>query len=290
MERAMKKPKRTFKQNRIFTQNNPLSPRICPELASEIGLDKSILLLQYEFWIATEGEERNGHLWIRKTVREIKQVFSFWSTSTINRIINKLTDDGYVVADALDEDDKKNGRWLRFGFDRLGTLKSIKIISAETGECLSHSGTNVCATLNNDLSHSETNTTQDGTNNGSSPYGEERDQENKEPSPHSRLMDFQQLRTGPIANGARDGKAAKWLLDHGYDPQQCMDCFDALMAQEWRTAAVSWWTVQTNIGSWMIRTGNENGNGRKPTASEKRVDQLRSNMEFLRSNGRSVNR
>lgn len=34
--------------------------------------------------------------------------------------------------------------------------------------------------------------------------------------------------------------------------------------------------------------GNGNGNGHKPTASEKRVDQLRSNFEFLRSGGRSV--
>lgn len=285
-----KRQKRTFKQNRIFTQNNPLSPRICPELASEIGLDKSILLLQYEFWIATEGEERDGHLWTRKTVREIKQVFSFWSTSTINRIINKLTDDGYMVADALDDGDKKNGRWIRFGFERLGTLKSIKIISAETGECLSHSGTNVCATLNNDLCQSGTNTTQDGTNNGNAPYIDTKSkEESKELTPHSRLMDFQQLRTGPIANGARDGKAAKWLLDHGYDPQQCMDCFDALMAEEWRTSAVSWCTVQTNIGSWLVRR-NGNGNGHKPTASERRVDQLRANAEFLRSGGRIANR
>lgn len=261
----IKRQKRTFKQNRIFTQNNPLSPRICPELASEIGLDKSILLLQYEFWIATEGEERDGHLWIRKTVREIKHVFSFWSTSTINRIINKLTDDGYMVADSLDEGDKKNGRWIRFGFERLGTLKSIKIISAETGECLSHFGTNVCASLNNDLSQDGTNTTQDGTNNGSSPYiDKERDQESKETAPHSRLMDHLATKVGHIANGAAQGKAIKWLLER-YDPDECVRCFEFLCGEKWRTSTVTWVTVQSQIGGWLVRRTSPNGNGSKAT-------------------------
>lgn len=91
-----------------------------------------------------------------------------------------------------------------------------------------------------------------------------REQEVKPLSPHARLMDFQQLRTGPIANGARDGKAAKWLLEHGYDPVECEGCFDFLMAQEWRSSAVSWQTVQTNIGAWVSRQGitrRSNGNG-----------------------------
>lgn len=169
----MKKQKRTFKQNRIFTQNNPLSPRICPELAKEIGLSESILLLQYEFWIATEGEERQGQLWIRKTIREIKQVFSFWGTSTINRLINSLVADGYMIADAFDEGERKNGRWLRFGFEKLATLSSIKIICAETGQT-------ICADLDDISPEMAQDVTQNGTNNGSAPYREERDQEKKD--------------------------------------------------------------------------------------------------------------
>lgn len=260
----MKKAKRTFKQNRIFVQNNPLSPRICPELANEIGLDKSILLLQYEFWIATEGEERNGHLWIRKTVREIKQVFLFWSTSTINRIINKLTDDGYMIADALDENDKKNGRWLRFGFNTLEGLKSIKIISAETGECLSHSGTNVCANLNNDLSQSETNATQGETNNGSSPYIDAKSTKSKEPSPHARLLEFHaQHLKGPIPDGAAQGGAVKWLLEH-YAADSCIACYESFLGDDWR-AKVSWLTVKSEIGSWLSRNGNGHAKSQNTT-------------------------
>jgi hypothetical protein len=245
----MRKLKRTFKQNRIFTQNNPLSPRICPELAKEIGLSESILLLQYEFWIATEGEEKDGQLWVRKTIREIKEVFSFWGTSTINRLINNLVDKHYMISDALDEGDRKNGRWLRFGFDHLATLASIKIICAETGQT-------ICAELAQIIPETGQTDTQNGTNNETSPYIGSKSTKSKEISPHSRLMDFLKLRTGPIANGAREGKAAKWLLDHGYDPQQCEDCFDALVAQEWRTAAVSWVTVESQIGAWLTKGGN----------------------------------
>lgn len=107
---------------------------------------------------------------------------------------------------------------------------------------------------------------------------------NKEISPHSRMMDFLQMRYGPIANGAKEGRAIKWLLEHGYDPVQCEACFDFLAAQDWRTAQVSWVTVQTNIGSF-LNGGNGNGNGHKPTASGRRIDQLKANAEYLRSLG-----
>jgi hypothetical protein len=119
--------KRKYKQNRIFTPNNPLSPRICPELATEIGLNESILLLQYEFWMATEGEERGEFLWLRKTVREVREVFKFWGVATIDRIIQKLLAKGYMVAGDFDEGPGKGSRWMRFDFERLSSLKSIKV-------------------------------------------------------------------------------------------------------------------------------------------------------------------
>ncbi len=103
-------------------------------------------------------------------------------------------------------------------------------------------------------------------------------------SPHSRMMDFLQVKYGPIANGAKEGRAIKWLLEHGYDPVQCEACFDFLAAQDWRAAQVSWVTVQTNIGSF-LNGGNGNGNGHKPTASGRRIDQLKANAEYLRSLG-----
>lgn len=96
-------------------------------------------------------------------------------------------------------------------------------------------------------------------------------------------MDHLQVRYGSIANGAKEGKAVKWLLEH-YDPVECIECFDFLAAEPWRTAQVSWVTVSSHIGAFLNKG---NGNGQVKTASERRVDQLKSNLEFLRSNGRA---
>lgn len=140
--------KRNHKQNRIFTLNNPLSPRICPDLATEIGLNESILFLQFEYWIATEGEERDGHVWIRKTVREVRKDFCFWSIGTVGNIIQELVTKGYMVKGKYDDAPGKNGRWLRFDFDRLSALKSIRVICPESEQPLSRKST--------DLSNSRT--------------------------------------------------------------------------------------------------------------------------------------
>lgn len=129
--------KKKYQHNRIFTLNNPLSPRICPELATEIGLNESILLLQYEFWLATESEERDGYTWIRRTVREVRQDFCFWSTGTVNNIIQSLVKTGYLIEGKYDVGPGKNGRWLRFDFERLATLKSIQVICSDSEQPLS---------------------------------------------------------------------------------------------------------------------------------------------------------
>jgi hypothetical protein len=77
----------------------------------------------------------------------------------------------------------------------------------------------------------------------------------KEPSAHSRLMEFIQRRNGPIANGGKEGKDVKWLLSH-YTPEGCERCFDFLAAQEWRDTAVTWATVRKEIGHFLKKNGN----------------------------------
>lgn len=72
-------------------------------------------------------------------------------------------------------------------------------------------------------------------------------------SPHSRMMQALQERTGAISDGAAQGKAIKWLLEHGYNEQQAVECLDALRSEEWRTTRVSWLTVQKEIGDWLSR-------------------------------------
>ena len=118
------------KQPSIFIRNSPAAPQLCPELAKEIGLNESILLLQFEYWLTRHGELRDdGHVWIRKPVREIQETFSFWSVGTVNGIIESLTRKGYVETAGLDKVRGKSGRWLRLNLDTLAALKSIRVCS-----------------------------------------------------------------------------------------------------------------------------------------------------------------
>jgi hypothetical protein len=106
-------------------------------------------------------------------------------------------------------------------------------------------------------------------------------QEEEEPTAHSRLMNFLSLKIGPIPNGAKEGKAIKWLLENGYDPVQCEACFEYLASEGWRTSAVTWVTVKASIGAWLARNGN--GRKGKQTASERNVSNIQDSLDYLNS-------
>lgn len=104
----------------------------------------------------------------------------------------------------------------------------------------------------------------------------------KEPSAHAELFEFLELKIGVIPNPGKEGKAIKWLLDHGYEVEQCKRCYEFLAAEIWRTNAVDWVTVQSQIGAWLVKgeTNGSNQTGRPQTASAKN---LKGNLEYLRS-------
>jgi hypothetical protein len=112
---------------------------------------------------------------------------------------------------------------------------------------------------------------------------EEPSKEDKEPTAHTRLMNFLSLKIGPIPNGAKEGKAIKWLLENGYDPGQCEACFVSLAADDWRTSAVTWVTVKANIGAWLAR--DSNGHKPKQTASERNVTNMKDSLDYLNNLG-----
>ena len=115
-------------QARFFLPNNPLAPRIAPEVAKEIGLNESLVLLQLEYWITTDGEYReDGFWWLRKTVREIQQTFVFWGTGTVSRTLTSLATSGYIVYGDFDDGPGKGATWIRFNMERIATIKTIRL-------------------------------------------------------------------------------------------------------------------------------------------------------------------
>ena len=121
-------------KKRIFTLNEPNAPRINPALAKEIGLNESLILLQIEFWISISNNERDGKRWTYQSVRDMQEKsFSFWSISTINRAVNKLIDEGYIIEGNFNKMKYDKTRWFALSFKKLNELESISINGDDTG-------------------------------------------------------------------------------------------------------------------------------------------------------------
>ena len=86
-------------KSRIFVPNNPLTMRICPELAEEIGLNESIVLLQLEFLISiSTTEERDGTNWTYQSLRDLcEKYFPWWCIDTIRRTIKNLVEKELII-------------------------------------------------------------------------------------------------------------------------------------------------------------------------------------------------
>lgn len=125
---------------RIYLENNPTVTRLVPELAAEIGLNESIMLLQIDFWISISNHFEDGRWWTYQSVRDIRKVFKFWGVATINRIITKLEEKQYIVTGNYNKRAGDNTRWIALNPDGLGKLKSIKILF-QNGTPLNQNGT-----------------------------------------------------------------------------------------------------------------------------------------------------
>jgi hypothetical protein len=116
-----------FEDNRLFVLNDSHAPRLSPALATEIGLNESILFLQLEFLIAVKGVMQEGRPWIRLSVRELEQEFSFWSYSTINRAVQSLQTRGLITVENFNQAKYDKTRWFSINLDEAGRLRSIAV-------------------------------------------------------------------------------------------------------------------------------------------------------------------
>lgn len=123
-----------MKYKRVLLFNNPIAPRICPELACEIGLTESLLLLQIDYWISISDNERDGMLWTYQSVRDIQQkAFPFLSVATISRALNNLIEKGYLIVGNYNDKKYDKTRWFALNYYKLKELKSIRVDDEGSG-------------------------------------------------------------------------------------------------------------------------------------------------------------
>mgnify|MGYP003579487831 CR=1 FL=1 len=83
---------------------------------------------------------------------------------------------------------------------------------------------------------------------------------------HRDLMKFHfEHIKGPIADGAAQGAALKWLLEH-FSPDVLKQCYTHQLTEKWR-GRVSWTTVKSDIGKWLANA-ERNGQGHTESGFE----------------------
>ena len=116
-----------MKRRRIFLLNDQTSPRINAELACEIGLNESIILLQFEFWQSISEHIYEDKIWFYKSIQEIRETFRFWSVETIKRTVASIVKHNFVLTGNFNKSKFDKTTWYSLNFQELAKLKSIRI-------------------------------------------------------------------------------------------------------------------------------------------------------------------
>jgi len=120
-----------YKENRLFVPNNPNAPTLCPELAQEIGLNESILLLQLQFWMAIAENIREGRRWTFQSLTDIEKFFPFWSRRTIQRILCSLKKQGLILVKQFNRRSYDRTNWYALDEEGIARLRSVRLVSIE---------------------------------------------------------------------------------------------------------------------------------------------------------------
>ncbi len=135
---SRQRPGRARDRERLFLLNDPHALRISPDLAAEIGLNESIVLLQIEYLVSISGPEyeRDGHRWTRRSLAELKEDhFPWWDTATISRAIKSLEARRLVLVGSYNRAGFDRTRWLAIDPVGVARLRSVAIL--QNAKCIS---------------------------------------------------------------------------------------------------------------------------------------------------------
>lgn len=109
----------------------PIILRVLPDLAAEIGLNASLVLLQMAYWIRIGRHEHDGRYWTYQSLRDMQEkAFPFWSHMTIQRAIERLLEKNLLIArDDLNQRKGDNTRWFALNPEGFTALRSVTLVS-----------------------------------------------------------------------------------------------------------------------------------------------------------------
>lgn len=95
--------------------------RVIPEFAVEVGLNNSIVLSQFDYWIKhNEGKEQyyfDGHYWTYGSYLFWHEQFPFWSIRTIARIFRQLESDELILIGNYNKNNYDKTKWYTIQYE-----------------------------------------------------------------------------------------------------------------------------------------------------------------------------
>ena len=138
----------------IFVSNDDRTTlRVHPQIAKQIGLSESMMLLQIDFLIHISNTKQHENKdWTYQSVRNLQEeYFPFWSIAKINRIIHNLLDAEYIFVGNFNQHSYDKTRWFAVNYEKVSQLQGAKI-----GETQTHTKRGVCQ---NDTPSTQNDTT-----------------------------------------------------------------------------------------------------------------------------------
>ncbi len=118
---------------RLLTFNDPHPMRIDRDLAKEIGLNESIVLLQLEYLISISGNERDGRMWTYQSLTDLHETyFPWWSLMTIQRTLKSLEKNGLIIVGNYNKLGYDRTQWFALNEEGINKLHSVAIYQNDT--------------------------------------------------------------------------------------------------------------------------------------------------------------
>ena len=104
----------------MVSKNSELALRLSPTLAKSIGVNHALFIQKVHDFICKQGVKVNGSCWYRSSYDKWDDVFPFWSSRTIKRIVNKLRECGLLVTTSeYNESTFDKTLWYTIDYDEL---------------------------------------------------------------------------------------------------------------------------------------------------------------------------
>ena len=106
--------------------------RIIPGLATEIGLNESIVLMHISYWISICNNIKDGRFWTYQTLRGMQEkIFPYWSIETIRRTIQNLEKQGYIIIGNHNSRKGDRTQWFALEPNKCSELLSVVILPVD---------------------------------------------------------------------------------------------------------------------------------------------------------------